>query len=166
MEENKVKSVDKEVQADIISGIRTYYHKLMSESQFVAFLCWMNVLVTAMVVADASIRIEQAFALMVFALGWAVYSSFKFYQAFRQFKAVKAGFKEKREESQHALMATNIKWDIEEGDEINLPESMQIPAGIVDEDEISDYLSDETGYCHKGFSIEKVSASTSINKDK
>lgn len=64
------------------------------------------------------------------------------------------------------LIATNIKWDVDEGDDVKLPESMPIPAGMTDEDEISDYLSDETGYCHGGFSLEKVKTTKSKNKNK
>lgn len=52
------------------------------------------------------------------------------------------------------MKATNILWDIDEDDGIELPTEMELPEGMTDEDEISDYLSDETGYCHKGFDIE------------
>ena len=34
-----------------------------------------------------------------------------------------------------------------------LPSEMEIPEGVTDEDEISDYLSDETGFCHEGFKL-------------
>lgn len=36
---------------------------------------------------------------------------------------------------------------------MNLPDEIEIPENITDMDEISDYLSDQTGYCHKGFDI-------------
>lgn len=50
--------------------------------------------------------------------------------------------------------ATNILWDADSAEELeNLPTEMQIPEGMTDEDEISDYLSDKTGYCHKGFEL-------------
>ena len=51
------------------------------------------------------------------------------------------------------LMATNIKWDMDDDDNTELPETMEIPEDIEDEDEISDYLSEQTGYCHKGFDL-------------
>ena len=34
-----------------------------------------------------------------------------------------------------------------------LPTEMEIPEGITDEEEMSDYLSDETGFCHYGFDL-------------
>lgn len=51
------------------------------------------------------------------------------------------------------ILATNIEW---EENNNNLPESIEIPVGMVDEDEISDYISNQTGYCHKGFSITNI----------
>lgn len=51
------------------------------------------------------------------------------------------------------LMATNIKWDMDDDDNTELPETMEIPEDMEDEDEISDYLSEQTGYCHKGFDL-------------
>lgn len=52
------------------------------------------------------------------------------------------------------MKAVNIKWDIDSGDDVMLPKEIDIPEYLVDEDEISDYLSDLTGYCHKGFVLE------------
>ena len=54
-----------------------------------------------------------------------------------------------------ALCAYDIKWDTD-GDAKafdGLPERMFIPKELVDNDVISDYLSDEIGYCHAGFKI-------------
>lgn len=62
------------------------------------------------------------------------------------------------------LKAVNIKWDVTDDDidemddeacEIleSLPTEMIIPEGMTDPDEISDWLSDETGYCHDGFRL-------------
>lgn len=62
------------------------------------------------------------------------------------------------------MKAINIKWDVTDGaedmtqEEINeilesLPTEIDIPEGMTDEDEISDYLSDETGFCHLGFEL-------------
>lgn len=52
------------------------------------------------------------------------------------------------------MRAVNIIWDIgdDENDKpvINLPSEIEIPDGM-DEEEISDYLSDVTGFCHKGY---------------
>jgi hypothetical protein len=60
------------------------------------------------------------------------------------------------------MKAINIEWDVDEennstvsADEIvsTLPTEIEIPDDIADdEDAIGDYLSDITGYCHKGFS--------------
>lgn len=51
------------------------------------------------------------------------------------------------------MKAVNIEWDIDFGDDVELPNEIDIPGYIVDEDEISDYLSDLTGYCHRGFEL-------------
>lgn len=52
------------------------------------------------------------------------------------------------------MKAYNIQWDTESRAEFNLlPKEVLIPKGMTDEEEISDYLSDTFGYCHKGFSL-------------
>lgn len=53
------------------------------------------------------------------------------------------------------MKATNIEWDIDE-DEIltTLSTEIEIPDGMTDEEEISDYISDVTGFCHKGFDLD------------
>lgn len=51
--------------------------------------------------------------------------------------------------------AYDIEWDTD-GDETlaaSLPSKIEIPDGMTDPDEISDYLSDQTGFCHFGFKI-------------
>lgn len=55
------------------------------------------------------------------------------------------------------MKATNIKWDIDEfkGDLIALPTEIEIPEDLTDEEEISDYITDLTGFCHFGFAIEE-----------
>lgn len=54
-----------------------------------------------------------------------------------------------------AYRATNIQWDVDEKEDLEeLPDSMDIPQGM-DEDEIDDYLSDQTGFCHDGFELEE-----------
>lgn len=54
------------------------------------------------------------------------------------------------------LIAKIIEWDIDENYDIQLPEIIEIPEGMIDEDEISNYLSEQTGYCHKGFYIVSI----------
>lgn len=50
------------------------------------------------------------------------------------------------------MKAINIIWDIDyEEDKDLLPTKIEIPDDIIDEDKISDYISDVTGFCHYGF---------------
>ena len=51
------------------------------------------------------------------------------------------------------MKAINIVWDTD-GENVELPNEIELPFGMVDEDEISDYISDETGFCHYGFKLE------------
>lgn len=51
------------------------------------------------------------------------------------------------------MKAVDIEWDFDDENEADLPTEIEIPEGMTDEDEISDYLSELTGFCHKGFSI-------------
>lgn len=58
------------------------------------------------------------------------------------------------------MKAINIEWDVDcEKDLEFLPTEIDIPDYLVVdgeyEDEISDYISDLTGYCHKGFQLTK-----------
>lgn len=39
-------------------------------------------------------------------------------------------------------------------DFLGLPDEIEIPDEIIDEEDISDYLSNVTGYCHRGFYLE------------
>lgn len=48
------------------------------------------------------------------------------------------------------LTATNIIWDTDD-EPVDLPTSIEIPKDVTDEDDISDYLSELTSFCHKGF---------------
>lgn len=51
--------------------------------------------------------------------------------------------------------AINILWDVDYYDDGGeLPTEIDIPEGMTDEDEISDYLSEVTGYCHQGYVLE------------
>ena len=50
------------------------------------------------------------------------------------------------------MKAINIKWDVDyDADGELLPKEIEILNGMVDEEDISDYLSDLTGFCHEGF---------------
>lgn len=52
------------------------------------------------------------------------------------------------------MKAVNIAWDIDCGqDGKSLPTEIEIPAGMTDEEEISDFLSGLTGFCHNGFAL-------------
>lgn len=64
------------------------------------------------------------------------------------------------------VVAIDIDWDIDdesfdEDHGISLPESMEIPENVLkayeeNEDAISDYLSNTTGFCHYGFRLVKM----------
>lgn len=52
------------------------------------------------------------------------------------------------------MKAINIIWDVDyEEDLENLPTEIDIPNGIIDDEEISDYITDKTGFCHRGFEL-------------
>lgn len=52
------------------------------------------------------------------------------------------------------MKAINIIWDVDfEEDLENLPTEIEIPEGMTDEEEISDYITNITEYCHKGFEL-------------
>lgn len=53
------------------------------------------------------------------------------------------------------MKAINIKWDTDGNMELlkELPSEMEIPEGMTNKNEISDYLSDEIGFCHYGFDL-------------
>lgn len=56
-------------------------------------------------------------------------------------------------DSNICLKAVNIDWDVDCAEDLDaLPKEVQIPAGMVDPDEISDYLSDLTASAMKGLS--------------
>ena len=50
------------------------------------------------------------------------------------------------------LKAENIKWDTD-GNDVSLPTEMVVTEYLEDLDEISDWLSEQTGYCHDGFTL-------------
>lgn len=56
-------------------------------------------------------------------------------------------------------IATNIQWDTD-GEDINLPTTLEVEipnADTMDEQDIDEFISDDitnqTGFCHKGFSL-------------
>lgn len=52
------------------------------------------------------------------------------------------------------LVAINIQWDVDYEEDLDgLPQKVILPEGMTDDDEISDYLSGLTGFCHYGFSL-------------
>ena len=53
------------------------------------------------------------------------------------------------------MKAINIKWDVDTEEELeDLPTEIEIPNNIdIEDDVISDYLSDVTGFCHYGFEL-------------
>ena len=54
------------------------------------------------------------------------------------------------------MKAYDIKWNVDyEEDLKNLPTEIDIPKDMTNEDEISDYITDFTGYCHCGFKLTK-----------
>ena len=60
------------------------------------------------------------------------------------------------------MKAIGILWDIGSPDALNqLPTEVNIPPQLKTEEDISDYLSDLTGFCHKGFRL--VFENTRIN---
>lgn len=56
------------------------------------------------------------------------------------------------------MKAVNIEWDIDPDEygcgTVLLPTEIEIPKDITDLDDVSDYISDVTEFCHKGFAIE------------
>lgn len=58
------------------------------------------------------------------------------------------------------MKAIDIEWDFD-GEDLSeeekeaIPTEIDIPDGIEDEEEISDFLSNKTGWCHKGFVLIK-----------
>ena len=73
-------------------------------------------------------------------------------------------------EEEKITYAKNIEWDTdgENPEEIGLPDRILIPAKVAkDGDEaISDFITQETGYCHKGFEIEKAAIKQNKKQEK
>lgn len=53
------------------------------------------------------------------------------------------------------MKAINIQWDVDGNDDLfpDLPKEIEIPNEVREEEEISDYISSETGFCHFGFDL-------------
>lgn len=52
------------------------------------------------------------------------------------------------------MKAIHIMWDVDyDADSVLLPTVVDIPDGMEDDEEISDYLSNLTGFCHEGFEL-------------
>ena len=52
------------------------------------------------------------------------------------------------------MKAINIIWDTDTEECLkDLPTEIEIPNEMTDEEEISDYITNETGFCHKGFEL-------------
>ena len=67
------------------------------------------------------------------------------------------------------MKAVNIKWDTDDTDyiddePIDLPSEMEIPEGV-DVEDVGDWISDQTGFCHYGFEIKKVITKESVEND-
>ena len=55
------------------------------------------------------------------------------------------------------LKAVNIEWDVDLAEDLDsLPKEVQIPDGMTDTEEICDYLSNLTGFCHRGFGLKET----------
>lgn len=53
------------------------------------------------------------------------------------------------------MRAFNIQWDVDFPEELyDLPDEIEIPDGMEEEDEISDYITETTGFCHSGFELD------------
>lgn len=51
--------------------------------------------------------------------------------------------------------ATNIEWDTD-GEYVVLPNSIEIPDNLINPEDISDYITEQTGFCHFGFDIKNA----------
>ena len=49
--------------------------------------------------------------------------------------------------------AVNIIWDTD-GEDIDLPTEIEIPDYLIEDEDISDFITEATGFCHNGFTIE------------
>lgn len=62
--------------------------------------------------------------------------------------------KHKYQAGTEIMKAVNIQWDVDDPNDLEqLPKEIEIPSEMTDEEEISDYITNFTGFCHKGFDI-------------
>ena len=55
------------------------------------------------------------------------------------------------------IKATNILWDVDDEEDLKwLPKEIEIPEAMDNDEDISDYISEQTGFCHAGFEIESI----------
>lgn len=53
------------------------------------------------------------------------------------------------------MKATDILWAVDNEEDLEyLPTEIDIPDDMEDEEEIADYISDVTGFCHEGYVLE------------
>ena len=54
---------------------------------------------------------------------------------------------------ENAWEAVRVEWDTDGDNEALafLPEEIELPEGVSDEESISDYISEQTGFCHRGY---------------
>ena len=54
------------------------------------------------------------------------------------------------------MIVFDIFWDVDDPKDLeNLPKEIELPLHMYDEDEISDYITNLTGFCHKGFRLKE-----------
>lgn len=58
-------------------------------------------------------------------------------------------------EEVQTMYAVDIKWDTDDED-VDLPDIVKVPDDLTDGEDISDWLSDEYGFCHDGFALKEV----------
>lgn len=51
------------------------------------------------------------------------------------------------------MKAINICWDADYDTIKELPQEIELPQGMTDMDEIENYISNVTGFCHFGFMV-------------
>lgn len=61
------------------------------------------------------------------------------------------------------MKAFNIEWNVEFDNDIDaLPNEMYIPDDIEDMDEIADFISNATGYCHYCFELTDIPKNNNV----
>lgn len=54
------------------------------------------------------------------------------------------------------MRATHVEWDTDGDIKLlkELPTEIELPEGMTDEEEISDWITEQEGFCNKGFFLE------------